>query len=189
MYLSALQEPMGAMSVVVRARMSVDAVAPALRVQLRRFDAALPLGTMQPLNRVVWNSIGRPRFNAALFGASGLIALVLAIIGVYGVIAYAVERRTREFGIRRALGAQAIDVLQIVVGQAFSLVVVGIVIGAAGALAFTRVLSSVLYDVTPSDPTIYVTLSALLAAVAVVASYIPSRRALRVDPTEALRSE
>src|SRR5262249_46132473 len=119
----------------------------------------------------------------------GVIALLLAILGVYAVVSYAVERRTHEIGIRRALGAQTSDVLSMVFRQAFPLVGAGLVFGTVGALALTRVLVSLLYDIRPNDPLTFIAVAVLLASVALVASYLPGRRATLVDPTEALRLE
>jgi predicted permease len=189
MYLSSLQEPASSMTLVVRTLGDPALAAPAIRARVRAFDKALPIGTMQTMDRVVWDSVGRPRFNAMLFGASGAIALLLAVIGVYGVISYSVQRRTREIGIRRALGAQTGDVLGLVLGQAFVLVLIGIACGTAGAIALTRVMATLLYDVKPTDPATFVSVGATLAGVALLASYLPGRRATRVDPTDALRSE
>ena len=141
------------------------------------------------MDQIVWNSVGRPRFNALLLGISGAIALVLAIVGVYGVMSYSVQRRTHEIGIRRALGAQTRDVLRLVLGQTLGLVLAGIVAGALGAIALTRVLATLLYDVAPTDPATFVAVAVTLALVALLAGYLPGRRATRVDPTDALRSE
>ena len=189
MYLSDLQEPSGALTMVIRTSSDPLSIATEVRASVRAVDAALPVGAMQTMDAVLWNSIGRPRFNAVLLGASGLIALLLAVIGVYGVTSYAVQRRTHEIGIRRALGAQTVDVLRMVLRQAFGLVTMGIGLGVVGALAVTHVLSSLLYDVTPTDPATFVEVAVLLAGVALIASYLPGRRATRVDPTEALRAE
>ena len=160
-----------------------------VRQRIRSLDTQLPVGAMETMDRVVWNSVGRPRFNALLLGVSGGIALLLAVIGVYGVISYSVQRRTHEIGIRRALGAQTRDVLRLVLGQAFGLVVTGIVIGAIGAMGLTRVLATLLYDVAPTDPATFTIVALLLGGVALLASYLPGKRAARVDPTDALRSE
>jgi predicted permease len=189
MYLSNLQEPSGGMTVVVRAKRDPLSVASAVRRQIRSFDARLPIGSIETMDQILWNSVGRPRFNALLLGISGGIALLLAIIGVYGVMSYSVQRRTHEIGIRRALGAQTRDVLRLVLGQTLSLVVAGIVVGAIGAFALTRVLATLLYDVAPTDPATFITVAATLALVALLAGYLPGRRATRVDPTDALRSE
>ena len=189
MYFSNLQEPSGGMTIVVRATRDPLTIAPLVRRQIRAFDPRLPIGAVETMDRVVWNSVGRPRFNALLLGISGAIALLLAIIGVYGVMSYSVQRRTHEIGIRRALGAQTRDVLRLVLGQAFGLVVIGIMIGAIGAAALTRVLGALLYDVAPTDPATFALVAVALACVALLAGYLPGRRATRVDPTDALRSE
>ena len=189
MYLSDLQEPSGALTLVVRTEGDPLAIAGALRQQVRTVDPTLPVGTMETMDDVLWSSVGRPRFNTVLLGASGIIALLLAVLGVYGVISYAVERRTHEIGIRRALGAQTQDVLRMVVGQAFVLVGLGIAIGVAGAFGLTRLLTTLLYDVQPTDPGTFFGVAALLAGVALLASYVPGRRATRVDPPDALRAE
>jgi predicted permease len=189
MYLTDLQEPSGALTMVIRTSGDPLAIASEVRASVRAVDPALPVGTMQTMDGVLWKSIGRPRFNAILLGASGVIALVLAVIGVYGVISYAVARRTHEIGIRRALGAQTNDVLRMVLRQALALVSTGVALGVGGALAVTRVLSSLLYGVKPTDPATFIGVALLLTAVALVASYLPGRRATRVDPTEALTAE
>jgi putative ABC transport system permease protein len=189
MYLSDLQEPSGALTMVLRTPGDPHSLATGIRDQVHAVDRALPLGAMQTMDEVVWNSIGRPRFNALLLGASGVIALLLAVLGVYAVVSYAVERRTHEIGIRRALGAQTSDVLSMVFRQAFAMVTAGLVLGVIGALALTRVLGTLLYDVRPNDPLTFLAVAALLASVALLASYLPGRRATLVDPTEALRSE
>jgi putative ABC transport system permease protein len=141
------------------------------------------------MDDVVWNSVGRPRLAALLLGAAGAIALFLAVIGVYGVLSYAVERRTHEIGIRRALGAQPRDVLRLVLGRATGLVAAGIGVGIVGALALTRVLTTLLFQVEPNDAVTFVGVAVLLGGVALLASYVPGRRATRVDPTDALRAD
>jgi putative ABC transport system permease protein len=189
LYLSNLQEPSGSMNLVIRTSAEPAAVAPFVRERVRSVDKELPIGAVQTMDRVVWASVGRPRFNALLLGVSGVIALLLAVIGVYGVIAYSVQRRTHEIGIRRALGAQTRDVLRLVLGQALSLVLTGIVVGLIGAIALTRLLTTLLYGVAPTDPATFLSVAALLTGVALLACYVPSRRATRVDPTDALRAE
>jgi putative ABC transport system permease protein len=124
-----------------------------------------------------------------LLGAFSLLALLLAVVGIYGVLAYSVAQRTHEIGIRMALGAEAGDVLRMVLRRTLALAATGIAIGAAAALAATRVLAKFLFEVKPSDPATFVTVAALLAGVAVLASWVPARRAARVDPVEALRYE
>jgi putative ABC transport system permease protein len=141
------------------------------------------------MNDRIRDATSRARFSAILWAVFAGIALVLAAVGIYGVMSYLVTQRTREIGIRIALGAGSANVLALVVRRGAFLALAGIAIGAAGALVSTRVLSTMLYEVKPGDPATYVTIAAVLAAVALVASYIPARRASSVDPSSALRAE
>jgi ABC-type antimicrobial peptide transport system permease subunit len=131
----------------------------------------------------------RRRFNAALLAGFAGVALLLAAVGLYGVMSYTVAQHTRDFGIRIALGADTRTVLGGVLGQALALVGVGLAVGVAGALAMTRVLAGLLYDVSATDPVVFVSIAVLLTAVAVVASLVPARRATRVNPIVALQYE
>jgi putative ABC transport system permease protein len=134
-------------------------------------------------------TLGPTRVGAALLGAFGAVALFLAAIGLYGVVSYNVEQRTREVGLRMALGARMTDVLRLVLGQGMRLALVGVVIGGLAAAAVARVLSSLLYGVSALDPLAYGAAVALLLAVALAANWLPARRAARVDPMIALRTE
>jgi putative ABC transport system permease protein len=134
-------------------------------------------------------SVASQQFNLLLMGLFGCLALVLATTGIYGVTAYSVAQRTREIGIRLAIGAQTGDVLKLVMGQGMRLTVIGVAVGLAGAWASTRLMSSLLFGVTATDPVTFAIVSLLLTAVALVACYIPARRAMKVDPIIALRYE
>ena len=129
------------------------------------------------------------RLNLTLLAVFAGVALALAVIGLYGVLAYAVAQRQREIGVRMALGAQRRDVLGLVVGHGMRLTGIGVILGLAGALALTRVLKSLLFEIKPFDPVTFLTVTALLAGVALLACWIPARRAAKVDPIEALRYE
>jgi putative ABC transport system permease protein len=134
-------------------------------------------------------SVARRRFTLLLLGLFACIALLLATTGIYGVTTYAVTQRTREIGIRIALGAQPRDVVRLIVGQGMVLILIGVTIGSAGAFALTRVMASLLFEVTSADPETFIVIGILLTLVALFASYIPAHRATRIDPLIALRYE
>ena len=164
-------------------------LAPALKQLIWSLDPLLPLTEVKTMDEVMSLSVAQKRFNALLLAIFAGSALVLAIVGIYGVISYLVTQRTHEIGIRIALGAQPADVLKMVVGHGLKLVTLGLVGGIAGALAATRALSALLFEVKTSDPLTFVLTPALLFSIALLASYIPARRAARVDPMVALRDE
>ena len=141
------------------------------------------------MEQIVTQSVASQRFNAGLFGGFAALAMILAAIGIYGVLAYSVNQRTREIGLRMALGAERSDVLRLILRQGMTLAVAGMALGLAGALALTRVLRSLLFGVSATDPFTFVGITLLLTAVAFLACYCPARRAARVDPMEALRYE
>ena len=134
-------------------------------------------------------SVAQPRFYAILLGSFAAIALIIAALGIYGVISYAVNQRTRELGIRIALGAQRKRVVRLVIGQGLALTLVGIVIGLAGAYMLTRLIASLLFGVAPADPLTFTVVALVFVAVACLASYLPARRAAAVDPIIAMRAE
>ncbi|HST53135.1 MAG TPA: ABC transporter permease [Pyrinomonadaceae bacterium] len=174
---------------VVRADGDPSSLAPSVRGAIAGVDRDMPVYRVTTMEQVVADSLAQRRFSMFLFGVFALIALVLAVVGLYGVMSYAVAQRTHEIGIRVALGAQDRDVLMMVVGQGMAIVGVGLALGLAGALALTRLMSSLLYGVSATDPATYAGIALLLAAAALVASYIPARRATKVDPMVALRYE
>lgn len=152
-------------------------------------DPEQPIEHVAALGDIVSESVSEPRFSTMLIGGFAVLALVLASIGIYGVVAYAVGTRTREIGIRIALGAGAAEVVSLVARRAMTWTIVGVAIGLLGALAVGRLIGSLLYDVTAWDPLTYVGTAVVLVVVALAASVIPARRAASVDPIAALRSE
>lgn len=145
--------------------------------------------TLEPLEKRIGITLAQPRFNMMLLGSFAGVAMILAGIGIYGVIAYMVAQRTKEIGIRMALGAQKIDMLTMVMRQSFSVIGIGLVAGIVGALAVTRLMSSLLYGVSAHDLSIYAIVTMVLSGAALVATWFPARRAMSVDPMVALRYE
>jgi putative ABC transport system permease protein len=188
MYLSTTQFVFPVMTVVVRTR-GHEAVADVIRQKAHAIDPLLPVFNVQTFDAVLDNSIAQPRVTAWLFGMFATLALLLAAIGVYGVLAYLVAQRTREIGVRLALGAQYSSVLRLVVGQSLRLSLAGIMVGAAGALLAGPALESQLFGVKPRDPMTLALVAAGLLAVSLAASYIPARRATHVNPLLALRGQ
>jgi len=160
-----------------------------LRNAVREVDPGLPLFKVQTLQTVISESMTQQKTNSVLLGSFAAIALVLAAIGLYGVLSYAVAQRTRELGIRMALGAQRKDIFGLIVGGGMKIVGLGLVIGLVAAVLSTRLLTSFLYEVAPGDPVTFAIVAVLLAAVAFLANYIPAHRAMKVNPTVALRYE
>ena len=177
------------LTLIVRAEMEPAALIQTVRQQVRALDPALPVVNVQTLEQHVSKSVAPERFNTYLLGAFAVFALILAAIGIYGVMARSVAQRTHEIGVRMALGARRSDVLKLVARPGMTLAACGIAIGIGGALAFTRVLAGLLFGVQPYDPWTFSGVVALLCLVALLACYIPARRAARVDPMVALRYE
>jgi hypothetical protein len=165
------------------------AVVPRVRGVLRAMDANAAVYNVAPMASLVANSVSRPRLYAVLAAAGSGIALALAVIGVYGVIAYLVAARTREFGIRIALGASPLDVCRMVVGRGLALTAIGLVLGLGGAAVAVRSLEGLLFGLTPLDPATFATSALLFTLVAAAACAIPALRATRIDPAVALRAE
>ena len=174
---------------VIRAAGTPQAVSEALRAASGQFDSRQVLYEFQPMTKVVSDSIAAQRFTMILLGVFAALALVLAAVGIFGVISYVTGQRTQEIGIRMALGAQRGDVLRLVLGHGMRVVLLGVGIGLAAALGLTQLMASQLYGVSAKDPLTFAGVAALLTLVALVACYIPARRAMRVDPMVALRYE
>jgi putative ABC transport system permease protein len=179
----------GFMSFVVQTDGDPAPLMTTIRSRIGQLDANVGIDAMVPMEQLVASSLTRERFYASVMGVFAAIAVLLSAIGIYGVLTYAVGQRTREFGVRTALGATGRDVLALVLRQGLLLTCIGIGIGLAGAIALTRYIEGMLYDVKPLDPLTYVAVAALLAAVTSIASYLPARRATKIDPLRALRYE
>jgi putative ABC transport system permease protein len=189
-YTPASQNPERRMNVVIRTSAADSAgLQNSLRNIVHEFDKDLFIPTLEPLEKRIGVTLARPRFNMMLMGCFAGVAMTLASIGIYGVIAYTVAQRTREIGIRMALGAQKIDMLTMILRQSFAVIGIGLVAGILGALAVTRLMSSLLYGVSSSDLSIYAIVTIVLSGAALVATYFPARRAMTVDPMVALRYE
>jgi macrolide transport system ATP-binding/permease protein len=188
-YLPLLQDYASRATLVVRASANPEALIGPVREEARRLDPHLPVFEVKTLNEHMRLSLFPARVAAALLGGFGLLALLLAAVGVYGVMSYAVARRAREFGIRLALGAQARDVLRLALRGGLLMTLAGVLVGFAAALAVTRLLAGVLYGVSATDPLTFAAVALLLTGVALLACYVPARRATKVDPMVALRYE
>ncbi|MGH9735636.1 MAG: ADOP family duplicated permease [Candidatus Acidiferrales bacterium] len=188
-YVPAAQMAVNFMTIVVRGSGDPSALAHPVAGVIQNVDKGLPLSHVVPMTQYIETAVSSRRFAASLSGAFAVLALILAAIGIYGTISYSVARRMHEFGIRMALGASRSAVLTLVLGRGLVLVAFGLAIGIAGAIGLTRDIASELYGVTPTDPATFVAVALLLALVALLACYIPARRATRVDPVIALRHE
>jgi putative ABC transport system permease protein len=183
------QVPFGSLNVVIRTDGSPAALLSAIRPAVYAVDKDQPIGAIRPLEEIVAESIARQRFAMTLLSVFSAVALVIAAVGIYGVMAYNVVQRTGEFGIRMALGAQQGDVLRLVLGQGGKLIGLGLLIGLVATLAASRAMGSMLFNTSAYDPLTLLTITLLLAAVALVACFFPANRATKVNPIEALRTE
>jgi predicted permease len=179
----------GGEALLVRADSSPVLLASGVRSAVRALDPELALFGVEALSETVSQSVGERRFLMLVLSVFAALALLLAAVGVHGVLSYNVARRTREIGVRMALGAQAASVVALVVRQGFRLTLLGLGLGLAGALLFARALGRLLFGVTSTDPVTFLAVVAVIAGVALLASYLPARRAVRVDPLAALRAE
>jgi putative ABC transport system permease protein len=182
------QSPFSFMAFVVRTEGDPYSTVGAIRHEIARLDPSLPLSGVRTMDEHLWRSLARPRFLSALTASFGGLALVLAVVGIYGLIGYTVTQRTREIAIRSALGARRGDVLRLVLSKALLLAAVGVVSGSLLALSLTKLLSGLLFGVTPGDPWTFAAVAALLMLSALVSALIPAIRAARIDATVALRS-
>jgi putative ABC transport system permease protein len=188
-FLTNAQTPAYFVALVVRARGDLSQMQRSMEAAVHRVDPEQPVYDVRTMEEVRFESVARPRLQLALLSIFGGIALVLATIGVYGVLSYSIDQRTQELGIRFALGARGSDVVWLVMREGLALTALGIALGLGGALALTSTLRSLLFEITPTDPVTMASASCLLLVIAALATTIPSRRASRVDPMAALREE
>jgi putative ABC transport system permease protein len=188
-YLPYAQNVWWSMNLVVRATQDPTRLASAVRSEVQALDPNLPVSNIKPVRQMIDERISPKRLMTYILGVFALIALLLASVGIYGVMSYAVTQRTREIGVRMALGAQAVDVLKLVIKNGMTMALVGVAIGLAGAYALTRLLANLLFKVTPTDVVTFAAVSISLIVVALIACYVPARRATKVDPLVALRYE
>jgi len=175
--------------IAIRSSMSPTQMIPAIRRAVASLDPTLAVADIAIMDQRVSEAGALCRFQTSLFGIFAAVALFLAAIGLYGAMAYSVKQRTSEIGIRLALGAQPSNVLKLIVTQGMTLTILGIFIGVAGAFALTRLLSTLLFGIAPTDPATFIVVSAVLLSASLLACYVPARRAMRVDPLVALRYE
>jgi putative ABC transport system permease protein len=184
-----LQRPISSFSLMLRTSADPDTLASSLRNAVRSLDAELPLAQVMSMPAVIDRQKGGNSFFLEMLGAFALLALLLAAIGIYGLISYSVGQRTHEIGIRMALGARSPDVLRMILREGSKMTLIGAAIGLAMALALPKIFEAMFYDLHVSEPRIYVIVPICIFAVALLATYLPARRATRVDPMTALRQE
>jgi putative ABC transport system permease protein len=177
------------MTLVVRTDGDPTAIAPAIQREIRALDPNQPVSGVRTMNQVMSEWVARSRFNTLLLGLFAGLATLLSAVGIFGVMNYSVALRTRELGLRLAVGAQPRQVLLLVLKQGLALTIVGVVLGLAAAFALTRLLSGLLFGVAAVDVTTFSSISVLLVLVSLLACYLPARRAMRIDPLSALRYE
>ncbi|HEY7546948.1 MAG TPA: FtsX-like permease family protein, partial [Blastocatellia bacterium] len=188
-YVPYRQHASNAMDLIVRAEGDPVNLASAVRNEVLALDKDQPIADITTMERALADSLAERRFNMSLLGVLGAVALLLAAVGIYSVIAYSVTQRTHEIGLRMALGAQTSDVMKLVVGRGLKLILTGVAIGLAGSVALTRLMKGLLFEVSAADPLTLALISLILTGVALAACYLPARRATRIDPIEAIRYE
>jgi putative ABC transport system permease protein len=174
---------------VVRGPIQLSSLIPAVRARIGAVDPLIPLNDIQPMRTLASDVVAQPRFRTALLAAFALLALTLATVGVFGVLTFSVTQRTQEIGVRIALGAQPHDVIRMVVARGLGLSILGVALGLLAALPLTRLMRALLFEISPTDLPSFASVAVLLTATAAIASYLPARRATRVDPLSALRQE
>jgi putative ABC transport system permease protein len=189
MYMPFDQQAEPFMSLMIRTTSKPEALAAAVRSEVQALDKTQPIYSIRTLESVLSQSVATPRFRTFLLGVFAAVALILAVVGIYGVMSYSVSQRTHEIGIRMALGAQTGDVLKLVVRHGMALTLTGIVIGLAASFALTRVMAGLLFGVSATDPLTFAVIAIVLTGVALAACFVPARRAAKVDPMVALRYE
>jgi len=175
------------MSLVARTQVEPRSLAKAIQNEVAALDREIALGDVKMMDQYLGAAVAQPRFSALLFGLFALLALSLAAVGLYGVMAYTVSQRTREVGVRMALGAQTADVMRLMIAQGMKLTLLGVGVGLTGAFALTRLMKTLLFGVSATDPLTFAVVALSLSLVALAACYLPSRRAAKVDPLLALR--
>jgi putative ABC transport system permease protein len=183
------QDPYGQYSLILSTSVEPETLQAPVARAVRTIDPLMPFSNVHTLEQLISGTIARPRFNATMLSLFAALGLILASIGIYGVLSYSVAQRTHEMGIRMALGADPRDVLRLVVQDGAKVAIIGVAVGVLIAVPATRLLAALLYGVEASDPAVFATVTLTLTAIALVASYIPARRATRVDPMLALRPE
>jgi putative ABC transport system permease protein len=177
------------MTMVLRTQGDSRAVAPAARDVIRGLDPQQPIGEISTMESLLSTSVARSRFSASLLTVFSIVALIMAAVGIYGVMSYSVLQRTHEIGVRMALGAQRLDVLKLVVKKGIVLAVIGVAVGLAASFALTRLIAALLFEVTTTDTLTFAAVPIGLFVVTLLACYLPARRATKVDPLKALRYE
>ncbi|HVG18825.1 MAG TPA: FtsX-like permease family protein, partial [Blastocatellia bacterium] len=188
-YVPHRQDSWTSMAITVNSAGDTASLAAAVRQEIASVDKDIAVANVKTMERILDESVASRRLNMLLLSIFAAVALILAAVGIYGVLSYSIAQRTHEIGIRMALGAKAADVLKLVVGDGLKLVLIGVGIGLAGALALTQVMKSLLFEVSATDPLTFAVIPLVLTGVALLSSYIPARRAMKVDPMVALRYE
>jgi predicted permease len=188
-FLSLSQTPFGSMTFVVRTTNDAAALIPALRSRIWEIDETLPIYDASTVNALVAQSLASRRFVTGLLSILAGLAFLLATLGIYGILSFSTTQRTREIGIRIAVGGKAPDILRLVLSESARLVAVGVALGLAGSLAAARLIAALLYSTSPTDPMTLAATTSLLGLVALLACYVPARRATRIDPLIALRAQ